>query len=171
MSITQDDYYRQGRYAISAEHEAKGGFLRSKTPREELAGFLMERFHCWKEAGWDRGAAEAGAWACVLAPANVFFRHTLAAVLNRWSHQQKQRKPRGFPPLLIRAPRRFPDAFPLEVERDILGLEATENLLNDGEHDRRWWEPLRRGMTPAKAPREALVDFHAEGCTIRFRFG
>lgn len=49
------------------------------------------------------------------------------------------------------------------MERDLLGLEATEDLLH-------CWEPLRRGVEPPGFPVNALVDFTPEGrCSFRFQ--
>src|SRR5437879_2452534 len=69
---------------ITPDMENKGLFLRSKSPREELAGFLMERFHCWKQLGNFRPSVEAAAWASALVPRNVFFSSTLKMALNGW---------------------------------------------------------------------------------------
>src|SRR5207249_3524396 len=102
---------------LSPDLERKGGFLRSMTPRDELAHFLAERSCCWKDVANHRRAAEAMAWACSLAPDNAFYLNTLKTTMNEWFRVLEARKPRNFPQILIDAPiRRFP-LFPLELER------------------------------------------------------
>jgi hypothetical protein len=166
-----DEYYRTGRYQVSAEMEKQGGFIESMTPREECAYFLAERSLYWKDVGNHRRAAEAMAWASSLSPGNAFFLNTVKMVLNEWTRALQARRPKGFPEIRIRSPfRRFP-LLPLELEHFIFSQEALENLLNDAEKDRRWWEPMRKGQALRDAPVQALVDFNPRGCNIRFRLG
>jgi hypothetical protein len=164
-----DDYYRTGQYALRARDEQSGCLLRSKTPREELAAFLSERGHRWRDFGRWRPAAEAFAWASALAPANGFLKVSLGVTLNRWCDELRALEPPGFPAMHFSwPPRRYPAALPWGYERDILVLEAWENLLRDPEHERRWWEPLRRHGPFAATPKAALVRFDGEGQVIKF---
>jgi hypothetical protein len=163
-----DDHYRTAPYDVTPEDEAAGGFLKSMTPREELASFLVERYHCWKDAGNQRRGVEALAFALALSPSNVFFRHTLNHALDQWQSALDARKPHLFPVLEIDpGPPRFPASLPVKVERDILALEATENLLNNPDHDRNWWAPIRCGNTGVRVPTVAKVRFGSDGtCNI-----
>jgi hypothetical protein len=166
-----DDYYRTGRYPVSPEMEKRGGFLESMAPRGELAFFLAERSHYWKGTGNYRRAAESMAWAASLWPANAFYLNTMKMTPNEWTRGLVARKPKDFPDIRIRSPfRRFP-LLAIEFEHHIFSQEALENLLNDPEKDRIWWEPMRRGQHLCEAPVQALVDFNPKGCTIRFRLG
>lgn len=154
---------------LTEGEEEHGQFLQSKTPREELATFLMERAFCWRESGRHRKVVEAMAWASALAPKNIFYKHTLAKALNTWSEALEARRPPLFPLLRIRcAERRFPETLPFGTELDFLGLQAMENLLNTPEQDAQWWGPLRRGEPVFDVPTEALVDFEAGSCHVRF---
>jgi hypothetical protein len=53
MTSPPDDYYRTGKYVIAPEVEKETGLLRSQTPREELADFLVQRAY----AGWHHSLA------------------------------------------------------------------------------------------------------------------
>jgi Transglutaminase-like superfamily len=96
MRTPPDDYYRAGRYQLHPSLEEKGQFLRSKTPREELACFLAERFCCFRDARQYRLAIQAMGWACVLAPKNAFYLHTLKRVMNEWLFTLNDKKPKRF---------------------------------------------------------------------------
>jgi hypothetical protein len=171
LDCPPDDYYRTGQFFVSPELEKAGCFLKAATPKEELAGFLVERGCCWRDHRRFRRGAESFAWAHVLAPYNGFHLYTLKANLNSWTREMKRRQPRWFPEIYIGAPeRRYPSVLPLEIERDILGLEATENLLHNPEHEHDWWGPMRKGRIPARRPVKALVDFKGTQCHVSFRF-
>src|SRR5579871_216454 len=85
-SIHQDDHYRQGRYAVSSEIEKRFCFLRSLTPRTELAHFLAQRGHLWLDAGRHQEALEAFTWAARLSPANEGYQSCVKAA---WKHWEK----------------------------------------------------------------------------------
>jgi hypothetical protein len=173
MSALPDDEYRTGRYQLSAEAEREGGYLRSETPRQELAGFLVNRSFRWQDAKNYRRAVEAQAWSSALVPELPIEQNTLRARLGDWDTELARTRPAAFPPLHIRCEgRRYPATVPLRLEQDALGLEATENLLRDPRHEARWWRPMREGRFVPDAPRAALVDFDAAGyCHVSFRFG
>ncbi len=169
LKCPPDEHYRNGLYRLTAEEEEKGGFLRSQSRRAELAGFLMERAFCWQDVGRHRRVVEAMGWACALEPKNQFYLNRFKASLNDWTRTLDGRKPAHFPKLLIKAEtRRLPVTLPLEFEQDILGLQATENILNNREHNSDWWEPLRRGQRVRDVPSHALVDFTPSECHVRF---
>jgi hypothetical protein len=170
MRCPPDDHYRTGRYEITPQIEQQGRFLTSKTPREELASFLAERYCCWKDLANHHRAVEAMAWAAALAPKNAMYANTLQMALDRWLHVLNANKPKEFPKISIRAPRRFPVSLPEHFEKDIFGLRALDCMLRDSHQEASWWGPMRRGESLAQKPVEALVDFGADGgCTIRFR--
>jgi hypothetical protein len=171
LSCPSDDYYRTGRYEMTLELERQGCFLRSKTPRMELAAFVYERAIVWEEVGNQRRCVEGYAWASALAPGNFLYRNTLKLMLNEWTRRTEAETPRGFPVVWVTPPPRrlFLEALPLEFERDILGLMAVENMLFDA----RWaamWERMRRGLWDGTTPTEALVGYDAAGnCLITLR--
>jgi hypothetical protein len=121
LNTYDDDYYRTGRYALDAETEKAGQFLKSMTPREELANFLAERALHWRRYGRWRFMAEAYAWAVSLAPANAYYRNMLNVATNGWLDEQKKRKPPGFPEVFLEPLIRHFPLLPLEKEQQILG--------------------------------------------------
>lgn len=171
LSCPPDDYYRTGRYGIGSEGERLGGLLTSMTPQQELAGFLMERGYRWLGLGRHRQAVDAFAWAWALVPENRLLKNTLIHTMNEWGANLDGREPSGFPPMYFTwPPRRYPASLPQDFERDILCLEATENLLLDPEHDRDWWEPMRRGQPLPWRPAEARIAYDGSRCQIGLSF-
>lgn len=183
LGTPDDDYYRTGMYELKPEMETAGRFLKSKTPMEELAGFLAARAQCCRHVGCWRFAVEAYAYASGLAPENGFYRNSLKEGLNSWLDELEIQRPSGFPALafqpywpatpprirgLAALPfrRRFPPALPMDLERSILEREALDTVLHEPELNRKFWEPMRRGEKPAQVPVRLLVRFKAQGCDI-----
>src|SRR5262249_62013245 len=77
LSCPPEDYYREGRFEGDREQEEAGCFLRSMTPRMEMASFLADRAICWQDAGRMRACVDAWAWASGLAPENRLYLNTL----------------------------------------------------------------------------------------------
>jgi hypothetical protein len=77
-----DDYYRHWPYEITPEEERAEGYLKSLSPRKELAVFLSIRGMCLRERGRLDEAAESFAHATKFAP-NVRSYHTMLAALQR----------------------------------------------------------------------------------------
>ncbi len=170
LNCHSDDYYRTGMFAVDREVERHLGLLKSKSPKEELAGFLAGRALRFEDFGVYRRAAEALLWAMQLAPQNESYANTASRVMDDWHKKLEGRKPPGFPEIHIRSPqRRFGDAVPMMAERNVLGLEAMENLLNNPEFERDWWAPARKGQR-AKMPYAADFEFDAKGCTASYRY-
>jgi hypothetical protein len=167
-----DDYYRTGHFHLSPKAEQNGGLLKSWTPRQELAGSLLGRANMWERHGFSRKRIDSMAWAAALAPETYFYPHWLNKAIQDWKNEMKPRTPTGFPPLSIHvAERRYPETLPLDYEKEIYGLEATENILNTPELDERWWRPMREGRYVPRPPRLAVVEFpRTQGCNISFRF-
>jgi hypothetical protein len=161
-----DDHYRTGRYALTPEHEEAGLFLKSKTPKQELASFLVERAHRWRESGNQRQCVDSFACASALVPENQFTVNTLKIMLNEWTDQLEPLKPPGFPAIdIVLGPRRYPETLPFAFEHHIRGLATTENLLKDPRFIALWWEPLRQGRTPAqRVPAKIVAEFDQKGC-------
>jgi hypothetical protein len=143
--------------------------LESATPREELAWFLGDRAHYYRQARQWPQAIESLVQANILFPRNVSALNTLKVCLKEARKDLGRRKPSTFPEIWINRQRRFP-TLPLQVEEEISDLEATQLLLDDPEHDRKWWQPMRQGIAPLRRPVEALVDFTPKQCQISLRF-
>jgi hypothetical protein len=164
LNVFPDDYYRTGGYEITPEQEQKGCLLRSKTARQELAGFLAERGFGWLDVGRQRKAVEALGWAFALHPENRMYWNTFSKKLDDWRAELQRLEPPGFPALYLTCPlRRYPETMPFAAERDIIGIEVAENLLKDPELERKWWGPLRRGERLAETPSRAIVTCMADG--------
>jgi transglutaminase superfamily protein len=103
-----DDYYRTWPEQWTEAEETEGLYLRSMSPREELAAFLVNRGHCLSDNGRLVEAVEAYSWASAAAPHIVRYKLLLAAThakymsqhesemavlmdLNRRNRQQQQR--------------------------------------------------------------------------------
>ena len=69
-----------------------------------------------------------------------------------WCATVKLRLPasRYFPRLGLGLPPVRFSHLPREVEREMIGLKVTQDLFDDGELYRRWWQPLQ--MEPNRRP-------------------
>jgi hypothetical protein len=171
LNCYPDDHYRTGVYAISPEVERAGCLLQSLNRREELAGFLAERGCRWRDFGRLRQAANSIAWATAVAPQNAFYLNSFKAVMKEWGMGLEKIEPPGFPAMYFTwPPRRFPEALPLNYEKDVLCLEATENILKNPDWNSRWWEPLRRGLGVGRKPTAAVIVCKPDSCEIGLRF-
>jgi hypothetical protein len=168
MSSEPDEHYRSGpTYDCPPDAEKYGLCLQSKTPRQELANFLFERGMRWLDLGSRRQAVDALAWSHVAAPENVLSYNRMCHEIDDWNAELEKRKPRQFPVLEFDPwRRRFPDPFKWTVEKDILVLEATENLLNNPHLEARCWAPQRRGQRPAVLPDVAIFRWRDDGCDL-----
>jgi hypothetical protein len=126
-----DDYYRGGLYAATRHWETTAPLLRSLTPRQELACFLADRAGLWLDAGNHREAADSYIRASLLDPENSLHVASYRGVLTRWGANLRALLPPAFPLVDVEfSGRRYP-ALPLQVERDVLALEAIEKCLSD----------------------------------------
>jgi hypothetical protein len=169
LVLEPDDNYRRGRFEITSDQEKKGCYLQSLTRRQELANFLAERAFRWKDLGRHRPMVNALAWASALHPEHYILRNTLIFHMHEWNKALETLQPPRFPPMRIKwPPRRFPCSLPEQIERNILGLEATENVVKDPELNQRFWEPMRRGQQATRSPDTVLVQMTTTDCTVRF---
>jgi hypothetical protein len=154
-----DDYYRQGEYAVTAQEEKDFCFLRSCTPRMELADFLAQRGHLWLDLCKYREATESFLWSSALVPANKLLSFCAKQTMEAWRKKLKDLRPPNCPEFNIHFPptRRFPSTIPLGVEHYQMVFEATESWLADPIREREWWAPLRRGVRPPNLP--ARLEF------------
>jgi hypothetical protein len=182
LDTPDDDHYRTGKFELQPEMETAGLFLQSMTPRQELAYFLEQRGHRWRDRGRWRFEAEAFAYASGLVPENRFYRNTFGLAMNKWLVQLNERKPAGFPALYIQAHRLFPpgirgpDGLPherhfppglsLEWEQELLAREALEDILRNTQFDQNYWEPMRRGVKLPRMPVRVLARLKPEGWDV-----
>jgi hypothetical protein len=163
VSFFPDDYYRTGRFVMAPDTEAACGHLRSLSPREELAGFLVQRGECWMQEGVYGDAATSFAWAHELDPRRR--QHALLTVqaLRKWDEQLRTLLPqRHFPVLDIGLPPRQFINWPREVERELVRLRVLEELLRDPDYERHWWGPLWRN--PCARPSDMPSRLRLNNC-------
>lgn len=137
VSFFPDDYYRTGRFAMPPEREAACGYLQSLSPREELAGFLVQRGECWMQESVYGNAAMSFAWAHEIDPRRR--QHALLTVqaMRKWNEQLRTLSPaRHFPVLDIRMPPRQFVHWPDEFERELVRLGVLERLLRESDYER-----------------------------------
>lgn len=173
LACPADDHYRTGRYQPEPDlARLRHTYLASQTPRLALAGFLGQRGHAAADAGLDRVAVEAFAFAAGLAPEDELKLNTLGLYYNGWVRKVKARTPPGFPPVDVQHPRPrvFPDALPLDRQTDLLGTAATEVLLTEPSLAG-VWEGLRRGERTGRVPRAVLAAYRPDGaCDLGLEF-
>jgi hypothetical protein len=159
LNCHADDYYRGWPFPATPEEVERSGWLVSLTPREELASFLANRGHCWLDNRRHRGAVEAYARAASLAPRQGGYRDCLESAVERWRLRLAQLAPPQFPAVTVHVPGRPLPELPPELEYEIVYLEVVEALLEDPNHCRQWWEPLRRAphVRPADLPSHITV--------------
>jgi hypothetical protein len=154
-----DDYYLNWPVPTTPPEVERCGWLQSQTPREELAGFLATRGHCWLDNQRFRDAAAAYAWASSLAPRHSGYATCLAATLNDWRTHLERAMPPHFPRVTVHLPqRRFPE-LAVTREAEIVHLEVIEDLLGNPLHQRDWWAPLWRQphVRPPHVPSQITV--------------
>lgn len=81
-----DEHYRTWPEAWTEADNAGGWYLKSLSPREELAAFLSTRGECLTDNGRSPEAIQAYQWACSLAPNDLRYRSQLSNLI-----QQSQR--------------------------------------------------------------------------------
>jgi len=162
-----DDFYRTDTFQVESVLAHKCCLLQSKTAREELSGFLVERACWWRDFKNYRQAADAAAWAVALAPNNLLPLHVLERIMNLWHRELLAKVPPRFPELhIIFPPRRYPDTLKREYEHHMIHLETMENLLDDARNREKWWEPMKRQAPMAAKPSRIHVRYTATGSNV-----
>jgi hypothetical protein len=163
LTVFPDDYYRVGRYQVSPAEESHGGLLRSMTARQALASFIADRGLVWAGHGKWRQCVDCFLWAIIADSGRNSLKTSHIHWMERWQQELIRRAPPGFPALDLQPfPRRYPPVIPVEVEAHVRRFEVWENLLNDAEHEARWWHRLRRGECGV-APLGAVARARADG--------
>lgn len=170
LTTPPDDFFRSGFYNLSAKVEADGCYLQTQTPREELAGFLAGRGWCAEDGRNWRQCVEAWSWAAELAPRNKLALNSLKRTMCEWDMDQRRRKPAGFPIVWLQRETRLFSALPVEVEQDIHGLIATENLLSNPKLESMYWGRMRCGDF-GRVPAKIVATFlPSEVCQVELHF-
>lgn len=124
-----DEHYLSWPLPTTPEEAERFRFLRSMTPREELASFLATRGHCWLDNGHYRQAVHSYASACCLAPDNWLHSASLVAAMNRWRSSLRDVDLLDVREDLISASQRKYPALPLELEEGIKHMETFEDTV------------------------------------------
>lgn len=165
VSLYSDDHYRTWPLPITREQEVRNGYLKSMTPRQELASFIAHRGFRWHDVGKYRHAVESFVIASVLDAGYAKYSKCVLEAMDKWRQHLQSQYPPLFPRrievLLSKDRRRWPE-IPWELEREIAALHATEYCLHDPENVQMWWEPLRKGQPPlGRAPTGLTVNYEA----------
>ncbi|MBX9681480.1 MAG: hypothetical protein K2X38_22215 [Gemmataceae bacterium] len=152
-----DSHYMDWPRKVTAEHVRKNRFLRSKTPKEELALYLNNRSCCLRDNGHFAQSANAIAWAAELEPENHMYSGTLCSTMDDWRGSLTSIWPQPFPNLTIHFPPRTFRQVPLDLERNMLHLSTMDKLLKDRKLEERWWSKLRKNELPAGLPKRMIA--------------
>lgn len=141
-----DSEYRKWPVRLQPGEEKRFGYLISKKPYEELAGFIAERayVHCDNRRYAD--AVATLVVACDLTPQYSIYPSVLRGTLETWHKYLLQRTPARFPELNIRFTnkQRWP-SIPIQIEHQYATLVVHEDILTNPTFISRWWQPVRDG--------------------------
>lgn len=171
VSDPDDNYFRNWPAPLTREDEQRYGYLRSMTPRRELAVFVGNRGFRYLDCGRFMEAFRVFHVALALdetlghpSPHDVSFdvyKSLLVDTLRLWQRRLAEQHPPGFPRIemvLQQSPRRFP-MIPWALEREFLTLNSVQSLLHDPHHRKSMWQPLREGRRPSVAiPAAITID-------------
>jgi hypothetical protein len=132
LSTHPDDYYLSWPVDIRGTNwQAERKFLRSLTPRDEVAHAWAKRGHNLRANGRLREAVDCLATACSIVTDDGLLDYFLWASLKLWRESLKPMLPPVSPELVIYFPphQRYP-GLPIELEREVIALEVLEDLLN-----------------------------------------
>jgi len=128
-----DEYYLNWPFDLRRTNwSTETKFLRSLTPRDELAKAWSKRGPLLRSNGRLGEAVDCFATACSITTDDRLLDRRLWATLKERRETLNQKIPSLTPKLRIVFPerRRYP-GLPIEMERDIMALEVVENLLNE----------------------------------------
>lgn len=74
MATHPDEYYHAWPHPLTPDEISGGFFLKSQSPKQELAGFLSSRGHCCEDNGNLRMAVQAYSWATQVCPRDPVLR-------------------------------------------------------------------------------------------------
>jgi hypothetical protein len=159
MNYHPDEYYRAWPEPITESEERAYGFLKSHTPRQELADFVSRRGLIWWQRGNCRRALAAYLLAQSLDRESQLGAARVQVLTSEWEQKLRRRFPPGFPKVeIIADPRRARWPWvPWASELQLRCLEAIEDVLNDPDHEQLWWAPLRAGRKPLRRVPEKIT--------------
>ena len=100
ISFFPDDYFRTGRFAMPVPTIVMCGYLKVLTPREEVAGFMLQRGMLDARKKYLE-ATTSFAWANELDPQRWQHMFLTGQAMNKWDGAIRPHVPQGFPKLEI----------------------------------------------------------------------
>lgn len=133
LNTHPDEHYLKWPVDIrGTKWETETKFLRSLTPREEVANAWAKRGHNLRANGRLKGAVDCFATACSIATDDRLLDLCLWGVLKQRREAVHGKTPALMPKLRISfSPRRRYPGIPIELERDVIALEVLERLLDE----------------------------------------
>ena len=151
LDTPPDEYYLTWPRKADWFTAKQGLFLKSQSPRRDLAGFLMQRSYCLLHNKRHREALESSVAACILSPEDHLHRASVVDMIRSWEDELNGKMPRYFPKVVMRPPvsRRY-DEFVIsdDIEWNILRLEGIEDLLSNKKMQEQYWKHLREKPDP-----------------------
>lgn len=165
-----DDYYLRWPIQATPEEVAGTYFLKSLSPREELAGFLIQRAMCLRDNDRYREAVESACYSHELAPHHRLHLETVLRLMRQWRDKLDQEMPPPYPALQISWPRRKFTKLPPTIQQEIVYLEVLDHLSKEPVIQAAYRRPIRRNPTtliPLGLPEKMAVWCEEEG-NIRY---
>ena len=137
LNTHQDLYYQTWPVDIRGTNwQTDTKFLRSLSPRDEVAHSWSKRGHNLRANGRLKEAVDCFATACSIVTDDRLLDLCLWGMLNEWRETTNRRIPPISSKLTIYFPplRRHP-GIPVEMERDIIALEVLDSLLSGPNHE------------------------------------
>jgi len=150
LNVHPDDFYRV--WPVPAKDAIwwwrLTRFLRSLTPREEVAHAWQKRAFCLQANGQKGAAVKAFAIAWSLVPDDFQSEYFLAHALQEWMGELQPRITADLARPEVEIPRRWYPGLPLELERHIIELDVLEQLLTG----------LARGRERSGPPKRVTIE-------------
>ena len=162
VDAPSDDHYKTGKYALTKADLSRNHYLKSLTPKEELATFMGSRAACLWDTGRDSEAIIACAWENHLSPNHVPTVLTLLSMADRNINQIANEeykvtgKPAEYAVDLSYEKENLAYIWrqPVEIQRK----KSINDLLKNAERNRRqsnplYYDPVAPTISPQRQPK------------------
>jgi len=160
VSFFPDEHYRSERFAVPLLTVLTCGYLKDLSPTEEVAELLAQRGECWMKEREFKEATTSFAWANEADPGRGQHMYRTGQAMSKWDGALRNRVPPGFPKLTITSTDRQFTRMPENAERAYIRLQVSQELLNNPDYVRRWWDPLRGAKRPPDLPQTLSIVFN-----------
>jgi len=157
-SYADDHYGARWKYPVSQVAIEDYGYLKSLTPREEVALFIAERAFQWLDAGEYRRAVECCRAAIGLHPDTFSWKESFLLILEKWTQALTLKFPGLRPSIRVQWDnQRHWLILPYELEKRLHAIHSLDAVLNHPEYDWLYWQPMRKGQLPvAPVPKQFI---------------